>query len=194
MMPSNRFGFCVIVLLKIVCNCVSSQTAYTCSANASCGCSSNSAILTKIVDGESAASQTWGWMASLRYSSTGAHFCGGSIISAWHILTAAHCVTQFTSASAVRVYVGSIYLSNTVQARSVSKIVIHENYSATTFVNDIAVLKLSSSLDLVQAGVDVICLPNVSSVVLASGEYPVPNTNVRIRCFSTRSLETSYPN
>ncbi len=162
-----------VTLLKIV-----SSTTYTCSPSAPCGCSANSAVVTKIVGGQPASSQTWGWAASLRYSSSGSHFCGGSIISNSHILTAAHCTIGLSSASAVRVYVGSIYLYTVGQVRDVSNIYIHPYYSSSTYDNDISILKLSSPIDLSQPGVDLVCLPNVSSSVLASGEYPPAGVNV----------------
>ncbi|CAF0852456.1 unnamed protein product [Adineta ricciae] len=155
-----------------------SQALYTCSANSSCGCSTNSAILARIVGGESATDQTWGWMTSLRYSSTNSHFCGGSIISKDHILTAAHCVVSLSSPSSIRAYVGSVNLYSGGQTCSISNIFIHPNYSTSTFVNDIAILKLSSSLDLTQNALDKICLPNVSVAILTSQEYPVPNTSL----------------
>ncbi len=164
---------------------VSSQTVYNCLSNATCGCSASPAILTKIVGGESAASQTWGWAASLRYASTNSHFCGGSIISESHILTAAHCTVGLSSPSLIQVYVGSIYLSVTVQVRDVSIIHIHPDYSSVTYVNDLSILKLSSPLNLNQAGVNVICLPNVSATLLASEEYPPPGTNVMLKYFYT---------
>jgi len=158
-------------LIKIV-----SSTTYTCSSNAPCGCSTNPAVVTKIVGGESATSQTWGWVVSLRHSSTGSHFCGGSIISSSHILTAAHCAAKLSSPSSVKVYAGSIFLSSTVQVRSVSKISINPYYSSSTYLNDIAILKLSSPLDFGQNGVGRVCLPNVSS----TGEYPPAGLNVML--------------
>jgi len=163
------------ILLKIV-----STTIYTCSSSARCGCSVNSAVVTKIVGGEPAPAQTWGWAASLRYSANGALFCGGSVISSSHILTAAHCTVGLSSPSSVRVYVGSIYLHSTAQVRDVSHIYSHPYFSLSTYVNDIAILKLSSPLNLDQTGVDLVCLPNVSSSVLASGEYPPPGINVML--------------
>jgi len=167
----------LIVLFGTIFKSVSSTT-YICSPNATCGCSANSAVLTKIVGGEPASSQTWGWAASLRFTSTNSHFCGGSIISSSHILTAAHCAVAVSSPSAIRVYVGSIYLYTVVQVRDVSNIYVHPSYSSSTYLNDIAILKLSSPLNLNQAGVNLVCLPNVSSSVLASGEYPRIGVNV----------------
>ncbi len=163
-------------LLKIV----SSQTTYSCSSSAPCGCSSNSATLSRIVGGELAAGATWGWAASLRYASSGSHFCGGSIISESHILTAAHC-TSSASASSIRVYVGSTYLYGTGQTRSVDKIYNHPSYSSRTYVNDISILRLTSPLDLTQTGVNLICLPNVTDAVLSSSEYPVANISVMFK-------------
>ena len=174
----DRFSHRTLILLLGTLFKITSSITYNCSSSASCGCSANSAILTKIVGGQSASSQTWGWAVSLRYSSTGSHFCGGSIISNSHILTAAHCAVKLASPSSVRVYVGSIYLSSAVPATSVSKITIHPSYSPYTFLNDIAILKLSSPLDLDQTGVDRVCLPNVSSAILSTSEYPTAGVNV----------------
>ena len=177
-MNSSRLQATLLALGATLISLVCSQTVYTCSPTASCGCSANSASLSRIVGGEAAANQTWGWIVSLRLTSTNAHFCGGSIISASHILTAAHCTVKLLTASSLRVHVGSIYLSSAVQIKEVSRIVNHPSYAATTFLNDIAILKLASPLNLNQTGVDTVCLPNVTAAVLASSEYPPVGANV----------------
>lgn len=154
------------------------ETIYQCSPTAPCGCSPNSAILSRIVGGEAASSQTWGWAVSVRYSSSNSHFCGGSVISQSHILTAAHCVEKVSSVSAANIFVGSIALSQMNYQRSISRITMHPNYSSTTFLNDIAIIKLSSPLNLNATDIDRVCLPNVSSTFLASKEYPPVNSTV----------------
>jgi len=171
---SIMFGLLLRVLSFGIFFQIVSSTTYTCLSNATCGCSVNSATLTRIVGGEVAASQTWGWAVSIRNRYTGNHFCGGSIISRSHILTAAHCTID-SFASTLRVYVGSTSLSSTVQVRSVSTITNHPSYSSSNYLNDIAILKLSSPLDLDTAGVDLICLPDGNAI----GEYPPANVDVK---------------
>ncbi|CAF0803660.1 unnamed protein product [Adineta ricciae] len=151
---------------------------YNCPADAPCGCSAKSAVVTKIINGEAAASLTWGWAASLSSISMNSHFCGGSIISKSHLLTAAHCTIKIRSPSQIQVSVGSIYSYAYAQRRTISKIYNHPSYSSATHENDIAILKLSSPLNLDEAGVDLICLPNVSSTILSTEEYPTVGTNL----------------
>ncbi|XP_011504648.1 PREDICTED: trypsin-like [Ceratosolen solmsi marchali] len=47
---------------------------------------------TKIIGGEDAEIMEFPYIVSIRYYKENQHFCGGSIISEWHILTAAHCL------------------------------------------------------------------------------------------------------
>lgn len=150
------------------------QVVYSCNTTAACGCSLNTASVTRIVGGELAGTSTWGWAVSIRLGSGG--LCGGAIISSQWILTAAHCVTSY-SASQVTVYAGS----NTMwsgQSRSVSSITRHPSYSSSTNRNDIALLQLSSALNMADPNVKIACIPSVSSSVLSAGEWPPANVDV----------------
>ncbi|CAF3826325.1 unnamed protein product [Rotaria sordida] len=161
------------MLLLIVVE-LSSSTTYTCSSSSSCGCSTNSATLTRIVGGEAAASQTWGWAVILRISNS---LCGGSIISASWILTAAHCVSG-VNASLMTVYAGSNRYGFSSQSRSVLASTPHPSYSSSTYVNDIALLQLSTPLNMADPAVSAICLPSISSATLSAGEWPPAGTTV----------------
>ncbi|KAI9501895.1 hypothetical protein GGI26_000259 [Coemansia sp. RSA 1358] len=73
-------------------------------------------------------------------------FCGGSIISADWILTAAHCI-KTAKASDIAVYIGQAdYNPDPSKASSVSSITTHPGYDDSTMVNDLSLLKLSSPI------------------------------------------------
>ncbi|CAF3645275.1 unnamed protein product [Rotaria sordida] len=165
--------YSIVVLLSIIRS--SHQTVYTCTASASCGCSTNSATVSRIVGGETASPATWSWTVSI--SIAGRSLCGGSILSSSWIITAAHCVNNRIP-SQITIYAGSITRLSGTQIRSVSKIVVHSSYSSTTYVNDIALLKLASPLIMTDPYVSAICLPSVSQVTLSAGEWPLVGTNV----------------
>ena len=168
-----------ILTLFLLCVTIkwTSSTTYTCDTTATCGCSSNSAVLTKIVGGQAAGSASWGWAVSLYI---GGSLCGGSIISSSWILTAAHCV-QGRIASDITVYAGSNSKLSGTQTRYVSQINRHPSYQSSTYINDIALLQLSTPLDMTSSYVSAICLPSVNSGTLSAGEWPSAGTTVCIR-------------
>jgi secreted trypsin-like serine protease len=144
---------------------------YSCLSNETCGCSLNSAVVSKIVGGEQAQTDSWGWAASIRVGNN--HICGGSLISSTLILTAAHCLMSIQSKSSLRINLGSKKLSLLRQQRSVSNMYIHQEYDENTFVNDIAMIRLSSSVDMTDRSIALICLPSVLDT-----NYPPTNTSV----------------
>ncbi|KAG1942561.1 serine protease 33-like [Pimephales promelas] len=101
----------------------------------------------RIVGGVDAAEGSWPWQVSL-HSSTGGHFCGGSLINNEWVLTAAHCLPG-VSASSLRVYLGR-RTQQGVNANEISRnvvtIIIHPSYNSDTNDNDIALLRLSSTV------------------------------------------------
>ncbi|XP_030592368.1 transmembrane protease serine 9-like [Archocentrus centrarchus] len=101
---------------------------------------------TRIVGGQDAPPGSWPWQVSLQRS--GSHFCGGSLINSQWVLCAAHCFQSYT-ASSVTVSLGRQSLKGSnpnAVSRSVSQVIKHPNYNSVTSDNDIALLKLSSSV------------------------------------------------
>ncbi|XP_054860915.1 transmembrane protease serine 9 isoform X3 [Amphiprion ocellaris] len=102
---------------------------------------------TRIVGGQTAPEGFWPWQVSVN-TILGSQFCGGSLINNQWVLSAAHCFTR-TTASNVQVFLGrqSQQGSNPNEvSRTVTQIIIHPNYNPSTFDNDIALLRLSSTV------------------------------------------------
>ncbi|KAM0330628.1 hypothetical protein ACHAQA_003577 [Verticillium albo-atrum] len=97
----------------------------------------------QIVGGVVAQAGDFPFIVSLQRS--GSHFCGGSLLNANTVLTAAHCSTGVT-ASSVTVRAGSLNRSSGGTLVRVSSITIHPSYAASRYDNDVAIWKLSTSI------------------------------------------------
>ena len=143
-------------------------------------------LANKIVNGKTAPSPI-PWQVHLRQGSpTGSftYFCGGTIIDAKTILTAAHCYANKDLNSANFFVTAGIVdrINDAGQSVFVEKIILHESYLEKNPIspsNDIAILKLKTPLafnDKVQQA----CLPEASFVptgkAVASGwGFTVPS-------------------
>ncbi|XP_054738821.1 trypsin beta-like [Anastrepha obliqua] len=97
----------------------------------------------RIVGGAATTISSVPWQISLQRS--GSHSCGGSIYSSTIIITAAHCL-QGVSTSILKIRAGSSYWNSGGVLLQVSAYSNHEGYSSSTMQNDIAVIRLASSL------------------------------------------------
>lgn len=182
----------------------STASTYTCDSTASCGCSiSSTSVTSRIIGGEAAQDNAWGWTAQL--TKLGVYICSAVLISSEYALTAGHCVSGDTTASELSLIAGTNLLydpNGTGQHRSIIDFYLHPNFNSTTDVNDIVVLHF---LPLSDSNVKYICLPSAnvdsftvgSNVVVAGwgvtvvGDH-IPATNlqqVTVQIFSSTSTD-----
>ncbi|CAG0908485.1 unnamed protein product, partial [Darwinula stevensoni] len=118
----------------------------------------------RIVGGEDTEPGEYPWMAALiRKSSTLRPFCGGSLISPGHVLTAATCVREDRqNPSSFLVRIGEHNFANMSETEhrdfNVARIHIHPNFTERSwgFYNDLAILELDNPSEDDPATV---CLP-----------------------------------
>ncbi|NXC07802.1 PRS55 protease, partial [Orthonyx spaldingii] len=95
------------------------------------------------------------WHVSIQ--SHGKHICGGTIISALWILTAAHCFAQELPPD-LTVAVGGVNLSLPLEEHNPDSLILHEEFNSTTLRNDIALILLSNPIEFSKEKIP-ICLP-----------------------------------
>lgn len=85
--------------------------------------------------------------------------CGGSIISDWFVLTAAHCIIDELS----KIRLGDLNLLETTDDQyadnfEISEKIVHPEYSRATHYNDIALIKLNNQVKF-NINIRPVCLP-----------------------------------
>ena len=137
----------------------------------------------RIINGKTAPSPI-PWQVHLRQGSPSvfSYFCGGTIIDAKTILTAAHCFHGMNlKGTDFFVTAGIVHVDGAGQSAFVEKITLHESYDNENVDNDVAILKLKTPLTFYKNSVQRACLPEASYVptgkAVASGwglvaEYP----------------------
>ena len=88
----------------------------------------------------------YSWMVSIQVESTDEHFCGGTLIAPYWVLTAAHCV-ESADPRRIQAVIGARNLEmQSAETINIARIIIHEDYKDGFEVdNDIALLRLSSA-------------------------------------------------
>jgi hypothetical protein len=130
----------------------------------------------RIVGGQEARPHEFPWQVYLPVTRPGGHifFCGGSIVSRRHVLTAAHCLETRAPGRPVWVHVGRHLRRSGGSRHCVAQVTLHPERDKQKGSNDLAVLRLTKALQF-SAHVAAVCLPVPGSsppagtAVLASG-------------------------
>ncbi|XP_067424366.1 complement factor I isoform X2 [Emydura macquarii macquarii] len=100
----------------------------------------------RIIGGNTAGKGEFPWQVAIREGS-GSVNCGGIYIGGCWILTAAHCVRQ-SRVNQYRIWTGiidTIAYNQEIDTFKLKQVIIHENYNASSYQNDIALLEMKSN-------------------------------------------------
>ncbi|XP_024072007.1 prostasin-like [Terrapene carolina triunguis] len=126
-------------------------------------------VFSRIIGGQDAQEGRWPWQVSVQVN--GAHICGGSLISAQWVVSAAHCFEPSVPYSKYQLVLGAhqlLPLSPKPVLAEVQEIVSHLSYNDKSFVADIALVRLKKPVESTQF-IWPISLPG------ASRQFPVGN-------------------
>lgn len=127
----------------------------------------------RIINGTDTTIEQNPFMFSLR-SAAGSHSCGGSILSNYWLLCAAHCVNEYTSPMLQTIQVGRTEITKPADESvfQIDQVKIHPNYNPSdSYVNDIAVIKLKNPLVFSNA---------IQPVQLPAPFFEVPESNPEV--------------
>jgi trypsin len=134
----------------------------------------------QIVGGVAASQGDVPFIVSMQKS--GSHICGGSLLNANTVLTAAHCA-EGQSASSIKIRAGSLNRSSGGTLVQVSSIKIHPSFSSSTLDSDVAILKLATAI------------PTSSTIsyatLAAAGSDPAANSVATVAGWGTTSSGSS---
>ncbi|CAF3923349.1 unnamed protein product [Rotaria sordida] len=154
-----------------------SRVQYDCSNyQGNCGCGYAQVVLSPSIlsESESALPYSWSMVVSIRVGINNQHICSGTILEEYYILTAAHCLRNRLARNitiATRMYYRS---ESGALIRQVDRIYIHPNYTENSnqYLNDIAILRLSQSLRIVNDRlISQTCIPTTDDEWIDVSKY-----------------------
>ena len=149
------------------------------------GAQPQQAVFPAIVGGQDAEPAEWPWQVFLVIADT--YMCGGSIVHAEWVVTAAHCVVENVTAWGIDVFAADQVLvvagehdlerwEGTEQLLSVTDVIVHPAYNPVTNDSDLALLKLSTPIQLGSAARPVTLLTSPADDALAAPGTPATAT------------------
>ena len=171
-MVKTRFDFILLLLLSVLYAQYVLTSEYKCSSEDPCGCSTQPATTD-----ESARENSWNWLVSLQDKN--GHFCHGSILSEKYIITAAHCLRKtIYPLSNITICIAANRLSDSCREYyAIDNAISHPLYNHETFENDIALIRVQTSLNFINKSIARICLPNADLQMDTDLIAPSWNTN-----------------
>ncbi|XP_030060873.1 chymotrypsin B [Microcaecilia unicolor] len=151
------------------------------SATYGCGVPAIQPVVTsfaRIVNGEEAVPGSWPWQVSLQ-NSLSLHFCGGSLISEYWVVTAAHCSVTKSNFVVLGEHDRRSNIE-AIQKLKVAQVFTHPKWNIKTIENDIALIKLATPAVITNT-ISPVCLA-------ASGEKYESGT----RCVTSGWGKTRY--
>jgi len=124
----------------------------------------------RIVNGKPAKRNAWPWLAALGYTDPNSgdvlYLCGATLVTARHVVTAAHCIRD----DMVTVLLGEHVIGNDTDGVNpeefrVVKMIKHESYNSRTFENDIALVEFDTEVTF-KKGIQPVCLPSKTPQLL----------------------------
>nr|AQM58437.1 venom s1 protease with cub domain 5 [Pristhesancus plagipennis] len=124
-----------------------------------CKCGWSAKSPGRIVNGQEVSDGQYPWVVSLNYY--GGHICGGSIITEYHILTAAHC-TVGKETQHFKIYTGTTNNTHANRGQIIQvRQIINHNYNRNDFhANDIAIMLLEEKIQFTDRIGPVCLTPN----------------------------------
>eukprot|EP00058_Branchiostoma_floridae_P017816 XP_002603305.1 hypothetical protein BRAFLDRAFT_119700 [Branchiostoma floridae] len=101
----------------------------------------------RIVNGEEANPHSWPWQVSLQ-TSTGWHYCGGSLLNEEWVVTAAHCDPSISGDYVILGEHDKGSAGEDIQRVRISQKLCHAQYDSNTIDYDICLLKLATPVQM----------------------------------------------